>query len=164
MPKEHAGGLDRNGQSTIAVEWQNDEAFAVEITHFDFDSLDSVEARAREALADGLFKAFLEAHVADRLREERGAVASAIVAEVIDAKQPKLKLVCLAIATGMTIGLARTLEEWGKAFGVTKQNMQQLVEAASEKFGLRKNRAMRDEEARENMRNANFRPKEKLAA
>jgi tartrate dehydratase alpha subunit/fumarate hydratase class I-like protein len=158
--------------NSIPVEWHDDRAVPVPIEFFNYEAVDSLEGHVREALARdaaevraGRRKRFLlgliEQLVSDGEDEIRREAVSAIMAEVIRAEQPKQKVVCIGIAAGMPAVLRKTEQQWADIFGVSKQDIQQGVKECCERFGLRKNRTMRDEEARKNMQLANFRPKEK---
>jgi len=163
MPKEHAGGLERNGHTCIAVDWQDDQPFAVKIEYFDYEALDRLEDLAREALAKGRLKEFLDGYVATQTEGLRCTVVKKVLDHIIHCKRPKFKVICMAIAAGHGTAMARTEEEWAADFGVSKQDLQEAVETEREEFRLRKTRLMRDEEAREKMRTGNFRPKEQVA-
>jgi hypothetical protein len=117
----------------------------------------------REALDNGELKRFLDNYVAAHTEELQLRLIKHILTEVIEAQKPKFKLICMAIASGHLAGLRKTDEEWAAAFGVSKQDVQNGVESQRAELQLRKNRTMRDEEAREKMRQGNFRPKAQVA-
>jgi hypothetical protein len=146
----------------LAVEWHDDRPVRVPIVNFNFDSIDPLEDQVREALRQGRLKMFLDGYVAYQTEEVRRDAIDALVSQVINAEKPVLKLICFAYAAGAMAALKRTMEQWGKHFGVTKQDIQQGVDDVRESFKLRQNRTMRNEEARETMRQANFRPKEQV--
>lgn len=148
----------------IGVEWEDDRPQPIEIVYFDFSSVEKLEDLAKEALARGTFREFMEEFCEMRFAPERQEIVARIVGEGIKAKNSKKALVQMGIAAGMTVCTIRTDEEWAEFFGVTKQAMQQGIDRARKMLYLRKNRAMRDDEAREKMRQSNYRPKEKLSA
>jgi hypothetical protein len=150
---------------TIGVEWEEDDSpRPVSIVHFDFAQVERLEDLAREALQAGRLKEFLEEWGEMRFAPERQEIVSRIVGEGIKAKNARMALVQMASAAGMAVAYTKTDEEWAEFFGVTKQAMQQGIDRARKMFGMRKTRAMRDDDARETMRTNNYRPKEKLPA
>jgi hypothetical protein len=115
---------------TVPIEWRKDSAFVIASEEFKY--ADPTESIIREALAAGRLEAALE-----EILEER---ADAIRAEAIN----------------RILGINGS--DVAKKFGITKQAVQQGVDRFCKEVGLRKTRAMRDEDAREKMSNSNYRP------
>lgn len=143
------------------IEWHDDVSTPIAITQPQIE--DSLEDRFREALRSGRngLRAILRELVDEEVAAARIDTIHALIAEIIESKDPRKKAIYLAIAAGMPIGLTKTLKEWADVLGVRKQCVQQGVEDVRARYRLRKNRLMRDEEARDHMRLANFHPTER---
>jgi hypothetical protein len=162
MPKEHAGGLQHSGLASIPVEWREDKPFAVQIVNFNFESLDSIEDQAREALRIGRLQEWLDKYVIHQTEEVRREAIDHVVSEAISTKNPGFRLVCMGFAAGVASVIERTMESWAVRFGVSKQDVQQGIDAIHEKYALRKSTTERDMDARLKMRLSNYRPKEQV--
>lgn len=114
------------------------------VEHFDFDALDTAEARIRQAIADN---EPVEVHLRDmanamaqmRVNES----ASRLIAMIVDSKRPRLQAQAIAYAVGMAVNGGMSGAQIAKRNGVTKQAFTQLVSSISRRLGLRKTRTQR---------------------
>jgi hypothetical protein len=158
----------------VHVEWINDEAHPVGITDFDYDSLDTLEDRARERLATGqplsplleeAAQSILESgppKLVDRLvtriyRIAGQEVATRFIAIMLDAPFPRFRLAAIAHEIGASVLGGESVPETAKKFGKSKQALFQEMERVREMMGFSLPRSnQRSEEAREKMRTTNF--------
>ncbi len=159
MPKELPGGSLPPSFFRVPVEWSNDQATAIRIEHFDFESLDSLSEQAAEIVeAGGNLKAFLEAYLTLRKYEFRCEGMMAVLAEILERPDYQRAAVELAFATGLNVTLGLSGPELAKHFKVTKEALFQGIERVRRKFGgalMCGNQ--RDGAAREKMRARNWR-------
>ena len=119
---------------------------------FDYDSLDSIEDRAREALEvkGGIEK--LVAELAEEFADERAADAIArLVCMVADARDPQMQISILAMAAGMNSDAGAGGTDLAAKYGCSKQNISQHLIAWQKALGLKPGRGQRSIAARESM-------------
>lgn len=141
----------------IAVEWHEDRAEAIPITHFDFGSLDSVEDQIRQHLADGSLREFLGLWLESELSRDRAETINRILSIPVTSKKPGLAVIQLGFAAGLLLAAEKTGTQWAKEFGISKEAFQEGVDFYRRELRLRVTRYTRDQDARENMRVKNFR-------
>jgi len=148
----------------LPVEWHEDRPVPVVAVNFNFEELDRLEAHALEAIEAGRFTEWVKSLVEGETAEVRREAVNMLVGQVIGLKKPAQGLIFIAIAVGNAAAIEKTDTEWAKILGVSKQDVQQGVRQARERLALRQNRTMRGPEARNKMRQGNFRPREKVIA
>ena len=147
-----------NGHFRIPVEWHEEHAFPVQIVHFDFAHLDSYDDQLREALRAGTNGPGTARRILGRIiRIETERVAadtiSRLICLIIDAKKPVARILAIAQRYGLFAALGKTGTQLAAERGISKQAMQQAQKWVDENLGAtRKNRSMRDQNAREKMR------------
>ena len=160
------------------VDWSlDDEPQVVAIVDFDYDSLDSLEDRARERLArnepltpllEEAAQSILESgppRLVDRLvpRIYRAAgqeIATRFIAIMLDAPAPRFRLCALAHEIGASVLNGESVPETAKKFGKSKQALFQEMAHVRQLLGFNLPRSnQRTEEARDKMRTANYRHK-----
>ena len=122
------------------------------VEHFDFDGLDSVADRAREALeTPGGIEALI-AELSEEFADSKAAAAIARVVTIIsESRDPKLDCACLVLATGMACDGGISGAEIGRRFSVSKQAVSQTVIRLQGLLGLQPGRAQRTIAARQSM-------------
>lgn len=157
MSKEHGGGHLPTGFSRIPLEWHEDEATAVAVVHFDWDSQDSIEDHAREALAGGTFQGFIEAL---RLHERQQSQADILIqivgfADKFSSRAKGLDLLIDCCGVGAIEG--RSGSDYAKSWGISKQAWQQERERMRKLLNLPITRTMRGQAERSHMKLRNYR-------
>ena len=125
---------------------------SIPVEHFDFDGMDSIEDRAREALEvpGGIEK--LVAELAEEFADDRAADAIArLVCMVSDARDPQMQISILAMAAGMNSEGGAGGTDLAAKYGCTKQNISQHLLAWQKALGLKPGRGQRTFAARESM-------------
>jgi hypothetical protein len=131
---------------TVPIEWRKDSAFVIASEEFKYaDPTESIIREAEEILEER----------ADAIRAE---AINRVLEFIITAENPALEAHRIALAGGLGLILGINGSDVAKKFGITKQAVQQGVDRFCKEVGLRKTRAMRDEDAREKMSNSNYRP------
>ncbi|HWN09736.1 MAG TPA: hypothetical protein VNO50_10795 [Pyrinomonadaceae bacterium] len=165
MAKEHAGGHLPPGVFRVPVEWSEDKAQAIQIEVFDFEHLDSLEDQVREHMAAGKPVSDLVKRLARLwMCKEKEEIISKLLSVIIQSKKPGLAATQLAFAAGLYVTASVTGPELAKKHGISKEAFQQGVERLREELGLRQTRTMRDQKARDTMRQTNYRPGKLKAA
>jgi hypothetical protein len=141
---------------TVPIEWRKDSAFVIASEEFKY--ADPTESIIREALAAGRLEAALEEILEERADAIRAEAINRVLEFIITAENPALEAHRIALAGGLGLILGINGSDVAKKFGITKQAVQQGVDRFCKEVGLRKTRAMRDEDAREKMSNSNYRP------
>jgi len=161
------------------VEWTEDEHHAIEVTHFDFSRLDSLDDLARECVAAGRPVSVLLEDAAVAVIERGdpamvsrimsgmqraigGRVASRLLQLILDAPSPRFRAAAIAHEIGSTILDGESIPQTAKRFGKTKQALTQEMERVRAALGFelpRSNR--RPDESRDKMRASNFRHRSK---
>jgi hypothetical protein len=158
MPKEHSGGVDNGALFRVPGEWIEDQRFAVKIENFNFDALDSIDDHIRQELATkGSAKSFVRKLVALDLQKARIETLVSVLGAIKDAADSGLAVVQISCACGMLLTAGETDDYYAAQYGISKQAFQQGVEMYRKRFGLRQTRIMRDQEARDLMRDSNYR-------
>lgn len=155
LPRTHE---DRD----LAVEWNaDDHPENIQIEHFDFCLLDSVDDQIREELSThGTARKILDALVAFHRDEARREGMMTIIALLWPKKKTYLALRQLAFAAGLNILAGKTGPELAKECGVSKQDFKQGADRFRKELGLRRTRTMRAENGCQKMRLTNFRHNE----
>lgn len=162
MPKEHAGGVSNAGLRKIPAEWSDDKRSAIQIEFFDYEALDSLDDLVREELAlKGTVKHLFKKLVGFEVAKAKTEAAVGVLSHIIHEEDSGLAASALSFACGMMLLAEKTMTEVAAEYGITKQDFQQIVDRKCEELGLRKTRTMRDEEDRQHMSFANFRPGER---
>jgi hypothetical protein len=141
----------------IAVEWRDDRPIPIPITHFDFDSLDPIEDQVRQHLADGTLRDFLSGWIERELTSDRAETINRMLSIPITSKKPGLAVIQMGFAAGILLAAEKTGTQWAKEFGITKEAFQEGVDCYRRELRLRVTRYTRDDSARQNMREKNFR-------
>lgn len=152
LPQAH---VDRG----LAVEWNaDDHSENIQIEHFDFSQLDSLDDQIRQELAEyGSARRILLALVAFSRDEARREGVISTIALLWPKRKTYLALRQLAFAAGLTIIAGKTGTELAKECGVSKQDFKQGADWFRRELGLRRTRTMRSEEGCDKMRLTNFR-------
>lgn len=166
-PLDHSGGAIPAGMAKIPVEWnETGQAVPIPIVHFDYGALDSLEDEIREALANGRRIAeVLSRWVCDHERQILREGIELTVREIIVAKNPRLRTWQLAFLCGMDLrvkvdGPPLDGPAIAKRLGVSKQSFFGGVEELRQQYDVMRV-GKRDDEAREKMRQRNYRRKTK---
>ena len=141
----------------IAVEWHEDPAEAVPITSFNFGSLDSIEDQVRQHLDDGTLRDFLEHWIESKLARDRADTINRILSIPVTSKKPGLAVIQMGFAAGIALAAEKTGTQWAEEFGITKEAFQEGVDFYRQELRLRVTRYTRDDQARQNMSEKNFR-------
>lgn len=152
LPQEHA---DR----ALAVEWSaDDHAANIQIEHFDFSSLDSLDDRIREELEEhGTARHVVEQLMSFHRDDGRREGMMTVIALLWPKKKAYLALRQLAFAAGLNILAGKTGPELAAECGVSKQDFKQGADRFRKELGLRRTRTMRQEDGCEKMKLTNFR-------
>ena len=155
-PKEHSGGKPH-----IAVEYHgNDQDGPVPISwvDFDFDQVDSLADLFLETARKGRA---IEPLVEELLRQHEMAIRAETINRllgfIISSEKPRLASYALAFTCSLAIVENLSPAEVSRRCGCSKQNVNQAIKRACEELGVRKAAWMRDEDAKENMSNRNYR-------
>jgi len=132
--------------------WDVQRGNQISVEQFNYDGLDSVADRAREALeTPGGIEALI-AELAEEFADDRAACAIArVVAIIAESRDPKLDCACLVLATGMSSDGGISGADIGRRFNVSRQNVSQTVLKLQSLLGLQPGRAQRTIAARQNM-------------
>jgi hypothetical protein len=143
----------------LAVEWNaDDHAENIQIEHFDFSKLDSLDDRIRQELADhGTARHILDALLAFQRDEARREGIMTVIALLWPKRKAYLALRQLAFAAGLGILAGKTGPELAKECGVSKQDFKQGADRFRKDLALRRTRTMRKEDGCEKMKLTNFR-------
>ena len=144
--------------------WDVQRGNQISVEHFDYDGMDSVEDRAREALEvkGGIEK--LVAELAEEFADERAADAIArLVCMVADARDPQMQISILAMAAGMNSEGGAGGTDLAAKYGCSKQNISQHLLAWQKALGLKPGRGQRTFAARESMAKS-YRERHKIPA
>ena len=119
---------------------------------FDYDSLDSVSDRAREALeTPGGIEALI-AELAEEFADDRASCAiGKLVCLIADHHEPKLAIACLALTAGMNTDDGIGGADIARKFNVSKQAVSQYAIKLRTALGLNPARGQRPLAARQNM-------------
>ncbi len=159
--KELPGGACPDGFHSVPIEYIGDLPTPIAITHFDFDSLDAIEARVLEILdtPGATLEPFLRALAAALSHTARAEGFNLALAHIIGARKPRLKAYQMAFAGGLAVTQGWSGEQIANKFGRRKQAFYQGVQQARHELGIdhlpMPNR--RDPEARQKMRLRNYR-------
>jgi hypothetical protein len=124
---------------------------------FDFDSLDSLEDRIKEAIAKGEPVAALVAQLVDMEANERvNEAIAAVVGYIADAEKPRLAADHIAWISGMRIRQGESLPAIAKRHGVSKQAFCQSALKLAAILHLKPARAMRSEPGKAMMAKRHF--------
>ena len=147
---QNTSGVVSQPHPDYAFDVQRDNVIPTEM--FDYDSLDSVSDRAREALeVPGGIEALI-AELASEFADSKAAAAIArVVAIISESRDPKLDCACLVLATGMASDGGISGAEIGRRFSVSKQAVSQTVIRLQALLGLQPGRAQRTIAARQSM-------------
>lgn len=157
-PKSPRGATTKKKQS-IPVEWHDDKPFVIATEEFNHAALDSPSDLVREGLKAGRpLEEIIEELLEERARPMAAEVLNRMIEFIITAENARLAAYQVALAGGLGVILGITGPKVAEMFGITKQAVQQGVDRFCEEVGLRKTRAMRDEEARENMSQSHYAP------
>jgi hypothetical protein len=143
-------------RSGVGVEEErHHEPFEVESP--DFESLDSLEDRIREAIATGgsvkaLVQRLIDAEAGERVNE----MVAAVVGYIADAEKPRLAADHVAWISGMRIRQGESLPSIAKRHGMSKQAFCQAALRMAALLRLKPARAMRSELAKGLMRSRHF--------
>ena len=149
--KEHAGGEPEYG---FDVDDWMEESFAVPITYQKL-SIDTIDDIARETLARrGSIKPLIVQAVREMVMSETARLLGRALVMVLESRRPKLFVHQILWSTSL---VEESLPELAKQYGISKQAFDQGAHRIMEKLGLRPNRNMRDEVAREKMSKRNQR-------
>lgn len=153
-----------NGAPLAFESFSEEESFPVPITFQDHSDLDSLEDRAREALAEGKSIASIVEAMVQQFEKEceqrlRAEMVKLVVAEILDAENPAMSAYALAFTCNLHLLQGMSMPEIAKRFGVRKQALHQLVKKHRARLGLTWVRVpnMRSAEAREKMARRNYR-------
>lgn len=157
MSKEHAGGFLPAGFMRLPLEWVDDDPTPVAVQDFDWDSLDSIQDAAREALENGQFEKFI-----DRLRKrERRTSQLELVMQLVgfaDRFSSRAMGVDLLVdVCGLSALEGRTQSDYARSWGISKQAWQEDAERMRKLLGLPLTRTMRGAPERQKMRLRNYR-------
>ena len=147
---QNTSGVVSQPHPDYAYDLQRDNVIPTE--GFDFDGMDSIEDRAREALKvkGGIEK--LVAELAEEFADERAADAIArLVCMVADARDPQMQISILAMAAGMNSEGGAGGTDLAAKYGCSKQNISQHLLAWQKALGLKPGRGQRTFAARESM-------------
>jgi hypothetical protein len=157
--KEHAGGPPEEYREYHESRGGRSRRELVQCKGFDFSGLDSLWDCLVERAATGLgVEPVLEEWFRERKVEACCDVIARVLEFIITSDRPKWVAYQLAVACGMDITMGLSGPAIAGLFGDSKQAFFQGVERLRDELGLRKTVSMRDEEARGNMRKANYRP------
>jgi hypothetical protein len=112
-------------------------------------------------LQRGTAELFLRAWLRMELQDYRMEVANALLAVIVSSKKPGLAAVQLGFAAGVLLTSQKTGPEWAREFGISKEAFQEGVDHFRKVFGFRQTRFVRDDAARECMRQSNYRRRPK---
>ena len=123
--------------------------------NFDFEALDSIEDRLRQAILDGqsvkeLFRQQFEELAQTRTNES----IIAVLTMIYDSPNPKLVVARLAYAAGLPMSKGVSISVLAKRHRVTKQAFSQAAIRLAKKLGLKPSRQMRSTKARASMARA----------
>jgi hypothetical protein len=122
---------------------------------FDFDSLDSLEDRIKEAIAKGEPVAALVAQLVDMECSERVNEAIAgVLCHIADSRKPKLAVDYLAYACGLRMTQGVSGEALARKHKIRKQAFSQAALRLIKKLGIPPSRSMRSAKGRESMAKA----------
>jgi len=141
---------------TVPIEWREDTPFVIATEEFKY--ADSPTNLIREALAAGRVEAVLDEILEEREDAIRAEAINRVIEFVITSENPSLAAHQIALAGGLAVILGKNGSDVARMFGISKQAVQQGVDRFCQEVGLRKTRAMRDEDSRETMSNSNYRP------
>lgn len=123
------------------------------VEQFDYDSLDSIDDRIREALKNGESVVVLVGQLIDYETSERVAQAiSSVICYIADAEKPRLAADHVAWISGMRIRQGQSLPQLAKKHGVSKQAFCQAALRLAKLMGIKQTRAMRSESAKAMMK------------
>lgn len=121
-------------------------------SNFDFDGLDSIEDKIREALSKGQSVTALVAEIVHlEVQAETTAAISRVLCMIADARKPKLVIDHIAYATGLPMTQGQSATALARKHKVTKQAFSQAAMRIVKALGLRSPRAMRSLKGRESM-------------
>jgi hypothetical protein len=148
---------NKSRKPTIPVEWKADVPFAVPTEEFKYVD------RPRDLILEALRAGKAIEPVIDELIEERedairAETVNRLIEWILSADNPALAAWQAALAGGLTVILGKNGSDVAGMFGISKEAVQQGVDRFCKELGLRKTRAMRDDEAREEMSRSNYRP------
>jgi|SRR5215211_3319077 len=147
------------GKPTVPIEWREDTPFVIATEEFDYAYLDRPADFIIEALKAGKdIQPVISEIVAEREDAIRAETIVRTIEFIITSDNPSLETHAIALAGGLGVLLGLTGSDVAEKFGVSKQSVQQRVKRFCKAVGMRKTRAMRDDEAREKMSNSNYRP------
>lgn len=143
----------------LAVDWNaNDEPQNVPIQHFDFSSLDSIDACIKQELAErGTARRIIEMLVSRNQSEARRDGMMCVMALLWSKRRTYLALRQLAFAAGLSILEGKTGPQLAEECGVSKQDFKQGADRFRKVLGLRRTRTMRKETGCKKMKLTNFR-------
>ena len=152
LPHDHE---DRD----LAVEWSADDtAQNIQIEHFDFSRLDSVDDQIRQEIAEhGTAKRVIGALLDFQRDEARREGMMTVIALLWSKKKTYLALRQLAFAAGLNILAGKTGPELATECGVSKQDFKQGADRFRKDLALRRTRTMRLEDGCQKMKLTNFR-------
>ena len=150
MPKDITTDGIINAHPEMAYDHGKDNMVPTE--GFDWDSLDSVEDLARDALkTPGGIEALI-AELAEEFADDRASCAiGKLVCLIADHHEPKLAIACLALTAGMNTDDGIGGADIARKFGVTKQAVSQYSLRLRAALGLKPARGQRPLAARQNM-------------
>ena len=132
--------------------WDVQRGNQISVEHFDYDGLDSVSDRAREALEvpGGIEK--LVAELAEEFADDRASCAiGKLVCLIADHHEPKLAIACLALTAGLNTDDGIGGADIARKFNVSKQAVSQYSLKLRAALGLKPARGQRPLAARQNM-------------
>ena len=133
------------------VDWLGSDPLVVPITTW--EPQDSLEDRVKQAQLDGTgLQSVIDSMVEELAETKRSQAISWFLTEVINHRRPKLRAVQIGIAAGCKCVNELTGPEWAKRFRISKQAMQQAVQAIRRKWKLRPTRTMRSAQAIRNLK------------
>lgn len=135
---------------------ENEAGDLVEVfrEEFDFDSLDTLEDMAREALANGTINQLVRSVCEREVSERSTAAVAAVVCLIAESRRPKLLIDQIAYATGMSINQGISITALARKHKQTKQAFSQGALRLARLWMLRPSRQMRSLKARESMAKA----------
>jgi len=134
----------------------------VSVVQFNYDDLDSVEDIIREHVAHNRpVLPIINSMIQDSVRAELGRVLPRIFSFIWQAKKPRLVCNQIAWATNMLGGSERSISDYAREAGISKQAFKQGAQRICRDLNLRQTRTMRDDAARDKMRKSNYRHRSK---
>ena len=145
-----------NGRADISREKQS----PIDTSDFDFDSLDSLEDRARQHLLDGgKLMDFIAAIREQERRKDRCEGFNIALTMIAESRTPGYTAKLMMFLTGINYLLGKSLPQIARAQGESKQTAHEKIERmrADLDSGWLVLSNVRDASARENMRRSNYR-------